>query len=72
MSYRGRVRNGVIVLEPPATLPEGVEVEVVPADDGRAGPTWAEVFEDVAGRAEGLPADASINHDHYLYGTPKK
>jgi uncharacterized protein (DUF433 family) len=25
-----------------------------------------------AGKAVGLPEDASINHDHYLYGTPKR
>ena len=26
----------------------------------------------LAGRAKGLPADAARNHDHYLYGTPKR
>ena len=26
----------------------------------------------VAGKAEGLPADASLQVDHYLYGQPKK
>ena len=25
-----------------------------------------------AGKAEGLPADSSVNLDHYLYGLPKK
>jgi hypothetical protein len=25
-----------------------------------------------AGRAVGLPEDAAISHDHYLYGAPKK
>ena len=25
-----------------------------------------------AGRARDLPHDAAENHDHYLYGTPKK
>lgn len=70
MTYRGRVKNGVIVLDEPAGLPEGAEVEVspVPADEG---PTWAEVFKDVIGKAKGLPRDSSVNHDHYLYGTPK-
>lgn len=28
-TYRGVVRNGAIVLEPPVDLPEGAEVEVV-------------------------------------------
>jgi hypothetical protein len=72
MTYRGRVRNGVIVLDPPATLPEGAEVEVSPAEVESGNPTWAEVFGDFMGKAEGLPADSSINHDHHLYGTPKK
>ena len=72
MTYRGRVRNGVVVLENPAALPEGAEVEVTPTSEKDLPPTWAEVFKDIIGKAEGLPSDSSINHDHYLYGTPKK
>ena len=72
MTYRGRVKNGVIVLDPPAQLPEGIEVDISPAKQEISGPTWDEVFKDVIGKAEGLPTDASINHDHYLYGTPKR
>lgn len=72
MTYRGRVKNGVVVLEPPATLPEGVEVQVTPTAEEQLPPTWAEVFKDVIGKAEDLPPDSSINHDHYLYGVPKK
>jgi hypothetical protein len=72
MTYRGRVKNGVIVLDPPASLPEGAEVEVAPMSDESQPPTWAEVFKDIIGKAEGLPADSSRNHDHYLYGVPKK
>jgi len=72
MTYRGRVKNGVIVLDEPLTLPEGAQVEVTPSDAQGDGPTWAEVFKDVIGKAAGLPADSSINHDHYLHGAPKK
>ena len=72
MTYRGRVKNGVVVLASPAELPEGAEVEVSLVDPQQDEPTWAEVFKDVIGKAEGLPADSSINHDHYLYGTSKK
>lgn len=72
MTYRGRVKNGVVVLDPPGTLPEGVEVQVTPTAPEQLPPTWAEVFKDITGKAEGLPPDASINHDHYLYGTPKR
>jgi hypothetical protein len=78
MSYKGTVRNGVVVLEPGASLPEGTPVKVEPE-------TWESVFpkaplgppeEDPAYRmAEragptGIP-DLSINADHYLYGHPK-
>jgi hypothetical protein len=72
MTYRGHVKKGVIVLDPPAHLPEGAEVEVRAAPQDSSNPTWAEVFREVIGLAEGLPADSSVNHDHYLYGTSKK
>ncbi|MGI8907961.1 MAG: hypothetical protein ACR2IE_15890 [Candidatus Sumerlaeaceae bacterium] len=31
-----------------------------------------ERLQDIAGSAEGLPADLSEQHDHYLHGTPKR
>ena len=31
-----------------------------------------EVLREFAGTAEGLPPDFATNHDHYLYGVPKK
>jgi hypothetical protein len=34
--------------------------------------TWAEVFREVIAKAEGLPDDSSVNHDHYLYGARRK
>jgi len=34
--------------------------------------SWGEALLAVAGTAEGLPKDLAHNHDHYLYGTPKK
>jgi hypothetical protein len=33
MTVRGRVRNGRLVVDEPTALPEGTEVELVPADD---------------------------------------
>ena len=72
MTYRGYVKKGVIVLDPPAQLPEGAEVEVCASEQISAEATWAEVFRNVIGQAEGLPADSSVNHDHYLYGAAKK
>jgi hypothetical protein len=32
----------------------------------------AEFLSPVAGTAQGLPQDLAENHDHYLYGTPKR
>ena len=72
MTYRGRVKNGVVILDPPACLPEGAEVEVVPTQDEQPAPTLAERYKDIIGIAEGLPPDASRNLDHYLYGAPKR
>ena len=80
MTYKGTVRGGVVVLEatsqPP---PEGATVEIIfnpdtsPAESGQDdNRTWGEIFRSVIGTAKTLPEDASYQHDHYLYGTPKK
>ncbi len=34
--------------------------------------TLYELFKPIIGKGVGLPADYSYNHDHYLYGTPKR
>jgi hypothetical protein len=78
MTYRGYVKNGVIVLEDAAALPEGTKVQVEPLPEPGAEtgeeeiPSLYEQIEPVVGKATTLPPDASINHDHYLYGLPKK
>ena len=79
MTYRGRVKNGVVLLDPPNALPDGVEVriEVVQPDIeapllDENGQTLGEKLMKYAGRAVGLPEDAALNHDHYLYGAPKR
>ncbi len=78
MIYRGRVENGVIRLENASELPEGAEVEVRLLEEDslqhREGevPSVCESLRDFVGKAEGLPPDASLNLDHYLYGAPKR
>lgn len=78
MTYRGHVENGVILLEDAPTLPEGAELEIrVVAEElaepqDQAVPSLYERLRPVIGMAKGLPADASENVDHYLYGHPKK
>jgi hypothetical protein len=76
MTYRGKVQGGVVVLEQPAELPEGTVVEpVVPSEptttENRA-ESLPELLLRFAGKATGLPPDAARNHDHFLYGLPKR
>jgi hypothetical protein len=33
---------------------------------------WGKALLEVVGTADDLPPDFSVNHDHYLYGTPKQ
>lgn len=77
MMLDGHVENGNIVLDESATLPEGakVRIEVLPEENRAASdaamPTLYERLRNVVGRVKG-PADAALNHDHYLYGHPKQ
>jgi len=51
MTMRGHIKNGTVVLDQPVGLPDGmdVEVEVRPlAAREESGPTWGEVFRDLA------------------------
>ena len=51
-------------------------MEIVPPAAGnesqRGGLSLYERLKPVIGAAKGLPPDASVNVDHYLYGHPKK
>jgi len=81
MTYRGRVKDGVVVVEGPDKPPEGAEMSmrlVKPRsksirkskkkDDGLS---FYDRIKDLIGTVD-LPADFSANHDHYLYGCPKR
>lgn len=35
-------------------------------------PTLLEMFRPFIGKVKGLPRDFAVNHDHYLYGVPKR
>lgn len=84
MTVRGKIKSGKVILDDPKALAEGTEVEVRPVKKrkGPARPTktrekkparsWADRLRNVIGKATGLPPDASINHDYYLYGAPKQ
>ena len=68
MSFVGVVSKGTVVLPPDANLPDGTEVrvELLPAKP------LSERLSGVIGFVPGGPPDLAENHDHYLYGTPKK
>ena len=76
MTYRGKVKEGVVVLEGGIKLADGTEVEVQPiaAKSARASgaDTLAQRLLKHAGAVKGLPADLARNHDHYIHGTPRK
>jgi hypothetical protein len=71
MKYRGRVKDGVVVLEETVALPEGTEVVVEEAGPGDI-PSLAEQFKSVIGIVTDMPPDMAANHDHYIHGTPKR
>jgi len=70
MTYRGHVEGGVIVLDKRARLPEGTKVKIEPL--ARQRKTLAKQSQGVIGKASGLPEDLAEEHDHYLYGAPKR
>jgi hypothetical protein len=85
MAIRGKVKNGKVVLDKPRAFPDGTEVEVrrakarksparkLNAASAKPKPrSLADRLQNVIGKAKNLPADASINHDHYLYGLPNQ
>ncbi len=77
MTYKGHVENGVVVIDEPVEMREGMEVLVdfgpLDAEPRAQEPaSFTERYAAVIGKAKGLPEDAAENHDHYLYGVPKK
>ncbi|MBI4580802.1 MAG: hypothetical protein HY718_13930 [Planctomycetes bacterium] len=72
MTYRGKVKGGMVVLEPGARLDEGAEVVVEPVGSGDEYASLREGLLKLAGTVKGLPSDMSRNHDHYIHGAPKR
>jgi hypothetical protein len=76
MTYRGHVKNGVVVFNGPEKPPDGapVEVAVLESDAAVSSETGLlrDLLLDFSGTVEGLPADMAKNHDHYAHGRPKR
>jgi predicted DNA-binding antitoxin AbrB/MazE fold protein len=73
--------HGQLSLKEPLSLPEGtlVQVTIAPLDQ-ECRPSQPPLAERIVARAraltsgalDGLPNDLAAQHDHYLYGTPKR
>ena len=79
MELRGHIENGKVILDESASLPEGAEVRIEVVNGAANNDTGDGIEEPLsqkllrhAGKAVGLPPDAAQQHDHYLYGTPKR
>jgi len=70
MIYRGHIKNGVVVFDEDAKLPDGTAVHVQPVEEAPR-KSLAERFRNVIGIVDDLPEDLAENHDHYIHGTPK-
>ena len=71
MSYRGTVKNGVVVLPPEVKLPEGTAVEVIPESVSAAEDPFVAAIQKAAKPRPHWPKDFTRTLDHYLYGGPK-
>jgi hypothetical protein len=79
MTYRGRVKNGVVVLEDGVRLREGMDVRVEPVEEPQRKEEPSQEASQLRGGLlsfsgvikEG-PTDLARNHDHYLHGTPRR
>jgi hypothetical protein len=71
VSYKGTVKNGMVVLPPDAQLPDGLEVEVTPMKAREEDPPFLRALLQLA-KPRDWPADFALNHAHYAKAHPKK
>lgn len=71
MTYKGTVRNGVVVLPPEAKLPEGAHVEVIPDETQPVEDPFVAAAMKVAKPRPHWPKDYVRNLDRHLYGASK-
>ena len=71
MSITAIVENDTIKL--PVHVPDGTRVEItLPAGDAAQASSPHAWMLKYAGIVDDMPADLAAEHDHYLYGTPKR
>ena len=82
MTCRGKIKEGVVVLENGVPWPEGTEVVVTlaePVEESAATPPRSTIGDRMVALARwaetqpcDLPEDLAKNHDHYLHSLPKR
>jgi hypothetical protein len=75
MSFTATVENDIIKLPTGVHLPDGTKVTIEPqrtGSDEQPGSTLAERLAPFIGCIHTGLGDLAQNHDHYLYGTPKR
>jgi hypothetical protein len=72
MSYKGTVKNGVVILPPEVKLPEGAEVEVLAPEPPQEQDPFLQAVAKTARPRPHWPKDYALNHGHYVSGEPKK
>lgn len=70
MSIIATVTNDMIKLPPGVHLEDDTQVIILPQPKKRV--SFADRYKDIIGAAGSGMNDLAENHDHYLYGTPKK
>ena len=69
MKHTGIVEGGVVKL--PGDWQDGTPVQVETLTSVPGNELTRRLLE-IAAKTEGLPTDLAAQHDHYLYGTPKR
>lgn len=71
MSITVTVENNTIKLPSGVHLPDGTTVRIQPLSDPSAQP-FGSRYAKFIGVVKDAPADLAANHDHHLYGSPKR
>lgn len=79
MTFRGTIMNGRIVVTGAVDLPDGTQVDIRPIrSNGRARKPAkrrsrpSALLDLTKFAVKGGPRDGAAEHDHYIYGTPKR
>ena len=73
MTIHAIIKEGKIVPTEPLSFADGTEVTITPREQENQEPTnLTDLLQKFVGVIDNLPSDLSTNHDHYLYGVPKK